>query len=170
MGAITKEQVRRIYALGAEAGILESGNKDDDLHAVVRRVTNKDSVTSLTEKEFYQVEKELLPLLKGKSRRQPIPPSVRDDATPPGRMGKEQQSKAWALMYQLIELDTAKSKATAGERMVGAIKAILDVDARIEEPFKWLSRENGHTLIEKLKRYVRSAERRKERGDGNRST
>ncbi len=169
MGAITKEQVRRIYALGAAAGVLESGNKDDNLHAIVMRVTGKGSVKDLSDGDFYNVERELLPLLQGKSRRAPLPPAATDN-TPAGRMNKAQQRLAWRYIYRLIELDDKKSKATAGERMVGVIKKELLVDATVEEPFRWLTPYTGGQLIEKLKRYVASAERRKERSDGNRST
>jgi hemoglobin-like flavoprotein len=157
MGGITKEQVRSIYALGSAAGILESGNKDDSLHALVRRVTGKDTVSSLTAEEYEKVKHELLPLLKYRNHKPAVP------AYAPGMMNKAQQSLAWRYIYRLRELDqdTDAHAATVGERMVGAIKKVLGVDAKVESPFKWLSQEQGGALIEQLKRYVRSAERRK---------
>lgn len=168
MAAITKQQIRRVYALGAAAGILESGNQDDNLHVVVRRISGKDSVSSLTGEEFIDVERELLSLTKLANRKPlaPPPPKTSFSAAdaPPGMMNKKQQRKAWALIYDLIELDHT-SKADAGKRMCGAIKKILGVDARLERPFEWITFAQGIDLIEKLKRYVSSATyRAKKRG------
>ncbi len=168
MAAISKEQVRRVYALGAGAGVLESGNKDDSLHAMVRRITGKESVSAMTAAEFKEVERELLSLMQYKNHPQPIKPkTIKSAAVSPGMMNMAQQSKAWKLIYMLIDMDTHKSKATAGERMVGAIKSILGVDAKVESPFQWVSFEQGFKLIEKLKQYVSSAEaRERKRGSG----
>ena len=168
MGAITKEQVRRVYALGAAAGSLESGNKNDALHAMIAVITGKDSVSDLTEKEFEEVQKELLAKIKLGKRTLPPPAARRNGkTTAPGMMNAEQQGKAWRCIYRLKELDVGGSSATAGQRMVGAIKKVLGVEARVEDPFKWITQEQGATLIEQLKRYVRSAEaREKKRGSG----
>lgn len=165
MGAITKEQVRRIYALGAAAGILESGNKNDTLHALVDAVTGKASIRSLTEREFEQVQQELLGKIRLGNRQEPLKPRKKGKETAPGMMNAEQQGKAWRLIYRLKELD-ADSTATAGQRMVGAIKKVLGVDARVENPFGWLTQDQGASLIEQLKRYVRSAEAREKKGVG----
>ena len=166
MGAITKEQVRRVYALGAAAGMVESGSHDDALHAMIAVLTGKDSVSSLTEKEFEAAQRELLEKIKLGKRNLP-PPRKKGKETAPGMMNAEQQGKAWRFIYRLKELDVGGSSATAGQRMVGAIKKVLGVEARVEDPFKWISQEQGATLIEQLKRYVRSAEaREKKRGSG----
>ncbi len=157
MAAITKEQVRRIYALGSAAGILEPGNKDDLLHALVKRLTGKDSVSCLTAAEFKKVERELLPLLQYKNRKEPLKPKA---GTAPGMMNKAQQALAWRLVYKLKELDIEVSTATVGERMVGAIKKILDVDATVDDPFRWITQEQGSKLIVNLKWYVAAAQYR----------
>ena len=80
----------------------------------------------------------------------------------------EQQSLAWRLMYRLQELDEKPklhedgSPVTVGERMAGAIEKILGISAMAgKDVFKWVSFENGSKLIEYLKRYVRSAERKR---------
>ena len=168
MGAITKEQIRRIYALGAAAGSLEPGNKNDALHAMIAVITGKDAVSRLTDKEFEAVQKELLSKIKYSNREQPLKSRKKDTRrdTAPGMMNADQQGKAWRLIYRLRELDTG-STATAGQRMVGAIRKALGVDARIENPFQWITQDQGAALIEQLKRYVRSAEARdKKRGSG----
>ena len=159
MAMISNEQVRRVYALGSAAGILESGNKDDNLHALVKRVTGRSSVKDMTYPEFLRVEKELLPMLQGKHRA-PAPPPPPKPAAAPGMMNAAQQKLAWKLVYRLRDMDENRSRATVGERMVGAIKKALNVDADIKEPFKWISAGAGGMLIEELKRYVRSAEAR----------
>lgn len=168
MGVITKEQVRRIYALGAAAGMVESGSHDDTLHAMVAVITGKDKVSGLTEKEFEAVQRELLSKIRYSNRTEPLKSRKKDNqrATAPGMMNAEQQGKAWKLIYILRDMDTG-STATAGQRMVGAIKKILGVDARLENPFGWLTQAQGAALIDQLKRYVRSAEaRQKKRGSG----
>lgn len=86
-------------------------------------------------------------------------------------MTAEQQKLAWRLMYRLQELDV-KPKLhengqpyTVGERMAGAIQTILGTTAIPgKDIFKWVSFEDGTKLIEGLKRYVRSAERKAEKG------
>lgn len=49
---MTKQQIQRIYAMGAVLGILESGNKRDNLHLLVESITGKDSISSLTQEEI----------------------------------------------------------------------------------------------------------------------
>lgn len=167
MAAITKDQVRRIYALGAAAGMVTSGSHDDALHAMIAVMTNKDSVSSLTDKEFEEAQRELLAKIKLGNRTLPPPAARRNGKeTAPGMMNAEQQGKAWRYIYRLKELDVASS-ATAGQRMVGAIRKVLSVEARVDDPFKWVTFDQGAALIEQLKRYVRSAEARdKKRGSG----
>lgn len=69
-----------------------------------------------------------------------------------------QQSYCWSMIYRLSELEPRK--ATEGERMCGAIKKILSVTAVPEDPFKWVTFDQGRDLIEGLKRYVNTAERK----------
>ena len=44
MADINAQQIRKIYAIGNALGIVERGNEDDDLHALVSALTGKDSV------------------------------------------------------------------------------------------------------------------------------
>lgn len=159
MATIAKDQTRRIYALGALTGLLESGNKEDALHDFVHLVTGKTSITSLNQTQARQVIAELGKLPR-KAKRQPK--AAPTDA--PGKMSFAQQRKAWALMYDLIKLDP--SAATPAERMAGAIKRSVGVDVAVnglgfsENPFAWLTAAQGHQLIETLKRYVASVKRK----------
>lgn len=77
-------------------------------------------------------------------------------------MSREQIGKAWHLIYQLTEVSGEKN-VPAGNRMVGAIKKICEIDAELEDPFRWLTAEKGHQLIEGLKRYLKSAKAKEKR-------
>ena len=160
MASITKSEIQRIYALGSGVGILESGNKDDDLHALVYSQTGKRSVSALTSAEFSIVERELMKLMRFPNRPAPLKKKTRKKADDdvPGMMTKKQKGLAWRFIYRLCELDSRA--ATPGERMCGAIRKILSVDASIEAPMRWVNFDEGALLIEQLKRYVRSAERK----------
>lgn len=151
MAAISKEQIKRIYALGAGAGVLRSGDKDDELHALVYELTGKTSISSLTSSEFSTVEKRLLKCMKFSKQR---------NFTSPGKMTQAQQKHAWKLLYELISHDKTPHSSTAGERMIGIIKKVTGVDARPKRPFEWLSQKQGSNIIETLKRYISSAEKR----------
>ena len=165
---ITKEQIKRIYALGAGVGILESNNKDDNLHSLVLTQTGKASVSELTDAEFKKVEQSLMMLMRGGSRitrKAPLKSNHEKLENKPGMINKQQQNLAWRYIYRLIELDT-RSGSTAGDRMRGAIKKILNIDASGADPFVWVTFEDGQKLIEVLKKYVLSAERKVKRMGG----
>lgn len=46
------QQTQRIYAMAARLGVLESGNKNDMLHTIVYRLTQKESIRTLDENEY----------------------------------------------------------------------------------------------------------------------
>lgn len=48
MAAINAQQIKKIYAIGNALGIVERGNDEDDLHAMVSAMTGKDSIKALT--------------------------------------------------------------------------------------------------------------------------
>ena len=148
MGAITKEQISKLYALAARAGLVESGNKDDDFHQLVYAITKKLSVRKLTEIDYKNVRNRLLNDLSAKKE---------DTAD---RMSSGQIKKAWSLMYQIMEHSPSEEGKTAGERMCGAVKKILNIDADVKNPFAWISAEQGNKLIEMLKRYLRTAKKK----------
>lgn len=162
MAAITKEQIKRIYALGSGIGILERGSKDDNLHALVYSITGKSSISELTNTEFTEIEREMLKRMRYSNHPAPLKSSNQGKSPEvPGMMTASQQSLAWRLIYRLCELNN--TSAVPGERMRGAIKKILDIDASLEAPMKWINFDDGSKLIEQLKRYVRSAEAREKK-------
>ena len=122
MAAINAQQIRKIYSIGNALGIVERGNEDDDLHALVSALTGKDSVKSLTYAEAQAVITDLqkrqgaAPLPRHKPKTHPERPGGATDG---------QQRKVWALMYQLAKADKEPSTASLGERLCGIIRKEL---------------------------------------------
>lgn len=162
---MTIQERKSIFAFCRELGI-----NDEDRHTLTFGLTGKESLTELNASETKAVIHELMERMKLQNRAAPPEPRKVSKEKPravPGMMTAEQQSLAWRLVYRLQELDTAPNKATVAERMCGAIKKELGITAVPgANIFKWVSFEDGSNLIEKLKRYVRSAERRLERRTG----
>ena len=147
-----KEVTKRLYAIAAKLGLVEGG--EDAFHQIVYRVTGKEHVSDLNEAEGKVVERELF-RMKGQAQRKP---KQREEV--PGMMTDAQQRYAWRMIYRLIELDGGEEGAAPGERLAGAVRKTLGITASTKEPLKWVSREDGSKLIEALKRYVKSAEKK----------
>ncbi len=143
---------KRLYALASGLGLVERSNKDDPFHQLVYGLTGKEHVNDLTPKEAKSVEKELLERMRLKNF--------------PNRISIPQQSLVWRLIYRLCELEPTAARPV--ERLIGAIKKILNTSAAESDPFYWVKADDAEKLIETLKRYVRTAERRSEKkaGDG----
>lgn len=157
---ITKSQIQNLYAIASKIGILENGNKEDNFHSVVYRLTGKKSVSRLNNVEFYKV-KDYLINLQGNSSKSKF---AEDKKKKPKKYEKRetfcitdaQIRKIWSLMYELEKL--SPSKASVGNRLKGIIKRQLKIDISIKEPFIWLTSKDGYNLIEILKKYVASKE------------
>lgn len=144
------------------------GMSEDDRRALIYSVTGKESTKELTGSQTEDVISEL----RKRCGSVPAPPEKRNPKaykpTVAGMMTTEQQSLAWRYIYRLRELDEKPvlhedgKPYTVGERMAGAIHKICGITAKPgENIFRWVSFEDGAKLIEGLKRYVQSAERRK---------
>lgn len=157
------QQTQRIYAMVARLGVLESGNKNDMLHTIVYRLTQKESIRSLDENEYKTVVSELAERLKLQNLTEPPKPYKKKKYEDSGRgkMSDGQRRKVWQLMYQLEKYDTEPTTAKLGDRLCGIIKKELKIDCTSKQPFRWLTYNQGVTLIEKLKKYIDSAQRRK---------
>ena len=158
---MTAQERRSIFAFCRELGM-----SDDDRHSLIYSITGKESTTELTPGETKSVIHELTERLKLKNRSEPLHTRKPKTYNAPvaGMMTPEQQSLAWRLVYRLKELDSSPKSASAGERMAGAIKKELGITTVPgKDIFRWVSFDDGSKLIEKLKMYVRSAERRAER-------
>lgn len=163
----TKEQIKRIYGLGAGLGIVGK-NRDDALHELVYSCTGKDSVKELDDTDFRRVEGELLTRMRYSNPHHPKhkTKSKSKELGNDGMATKEQQALCWRFCYRLKELDPNPNSADVGDRLVGAIEKILGITATKKQPFIWVNQEQCSKLIEQLKRYVNTAERRaKRQGD-----
>lgn len=151
-------EANKLYAKAAVLGMVDHGSHEDAFHQLVFGLTGKESVKELTEKEFRKVENELnLRLRSHKSEPKQKPQEV------PGMMTAAQRNMAWRLMYTLVAL--SPSKASEGKRMAGAVKKILGITSSPKEPLMWVTREDGSRLIDTLKRYVRTAQKKKVKQD-----
>ena len=162
MRTIEQFQIRKIYAIGNALGIVHSGVGDDELHTLISGVTGKESIKKLTYQEACKVITRLEEL-QGKS----VSPKRRMRHTAkhhekPGGVTAGQQKKVWALMYELKKHDKNPNDVLLGDRLCAVIKKELHTDATAKNPFIWLDFEQGNKLIEILKRYVASTEKKGE--------
>lgn len=166
MAQIEKSQIKDIHVLGASMGMVERGNRDDDLHQLIAGITGKVSTTELTKAEAAQVLAELRNRMRLGSLTQEVAPVARPRRyqETPGGITEGQQRKAWWLMYQLRDLDATPSTATLGERLAGIIKKELGVDATPKEPFRWLDHTQGGKLLNVLDKYVANTAKKRARG------
>lgn len=142
------KMTRKLYAIAAELNLLERGNPEDPFHQIVYRITGKEHVSRLNQKEEKAVLAELLEYKEIEENPQKISPAHR--------------RKVWALIYELCRVDP--SDAEAGERLCGAIEKILNTSSFRRKPFRWVKERDADKLIETLKRYVKSAERKAKNG------
>lgn len=165
MRTIDPYQMKKIYAIANALGIKGSGH-DDELHMLVAGVTGKDSIKSLTYQEAGAVMKRLEELQgaaappKAENRR------PKEHASRPGGVTSGQQRKIWALMYELKKYDAVPNDVSLGDRLCKILKKEMHVDAVARTPFVWLTYTQGNTLIEILKGYVASAQRKGGAGNG----
>lgn len=153
---------KRLYALAAGLGMVERNGKEDAFHQLVYGVTGKEHVSELTEAEAFSVQRALQERMKMRNRTTPLKKCSKEKKNVPGMMTVAQQKKAWSLVYRLDEIEPKNVPVV--ERLLGAIEKILGITASKDEPFRWVNFDDGTRLIEQLKRYVRSAERKAAKG------
>lgn len=158
MAATTK----KLYAMAAALGLLERGSKEDAFHQLVFGITGKSHVSELTAVEANAVQRELQSRLRSAAPNVTKKRSRKKDV--PGMMTSAQQKKAWSLIYRLDEIEPKEVPEV--ERLLGAIEKVLGITASKSDPFRWINFDDGMKLIEQLKRYVRSAERKAARAGG----
>ncbi len=146
----------RLYALASGLGMVERGNKEDAFHQLVYGITGKEHVSELTTSEANAVQHELQERMKMKNHDRPLKKRSKKEVQ--GMMTYPQQKLAWRYIYRLAELEP--TEAGVCDRLIGAIQKILGITVSRTDPFKWINFDDGTRLIEQLKRYVRSAERK----------
>lgn len=147
----------RLYALASGLGMVERNNKEDAFHQLVYGMTGKEHVSDLTASEAKTIQKELQDRMRLRNIKAPLKHNNKKKDVP-GMMTASQQKKAWSLVYRLNEIEPKDVPVI--ERLLGAIEKILGITASKTDPFRWINFDDGTKLIEQLKRYVRSAERK----------
>ena len=135
---------RKLYATAAELNLLERGNPEDPFHQIVYRITGKEHVSELNQKEEKAVLKELL--------------EYKEIEENPQAISYLHRKKVWALIYKLCELDP--SDAEPADRLIGVIGKVLNMSATKSDPFLWVKKRDADKLIETLKGYIKTAERK----------
>lgn len=158
MAATTK----KLYAMAAALGLLERGSKEDAFHQLVYGLTSKEHVSELSAAEANAVHRELQRRLRSAAPNVTKKRSRKKDV--PGMMTSAQQKKAWSLIYRLDDIEPKEVPEV--ERLLGAIEKVLGITASKSDPFRWINFDDGTKLIEQLKRYVRSAERKAAKAGG----
>ncbi len=165
MRKIDAYQMKKIYAIGNALGIKGSGH-DDELHTLVAGVTGKDSIKSLTYQEAGAVMKRLEELQGAAVSPELTNRRTKKYESRPGGVTPGQQGKIWKLMYELKKYDAVPNDVSLGDRLCKILKKEMHVDAVARTPFIWLTYTQGNHLIEILKGYVASAQRKGGAGNG----
>ena len=152
MSAATKKQIRCIYVIAAKCGLVERGNKEDNLHTLVYRLTEKESISELTEEQAAAV-----------IRRLKDEEANAAHAEAKAYISEAQIKKIFGLTYELAALSPSEAKVK--DRLCGIISKELGIKVNPRSDiFKGFSERQGAKLIDALKRYVGSAKRK---GAGN---
>lgn len=149
-----KEQIRRIYALGAAAGLLDrSAGNDDNLHLWIKQFSLKDHISELTEQ---QADFIIRRLEEYRAQVAPLPELVTG----------EQQSLCFKLMYRIADISPSDIKPR--ERLRGVIAKVTGRDIRPDgDIFHGVTRAEGSEIIELLKRILRSEQAKIKRSGAN---
>ena len=150
----TKEQIRRIYALGAAAGLLDrSAGNDDNLHLWIKQFSLKDHISELTEQQADFIIRRL------EEYRSQVAPK-------PELVTEEQKSLCFKLMYRIADISPSESKPR--ERLRGVISKVTGRDICPNgDIFHRVTRVEGSKIIELLKRILRSEQNKLKRSGKN---
>ncbi|MBP1544342.1 MAG: hypothetical protein J6A16_09620 [Oscillospiraceae bacterium] len=152
----TKEQKKKIYALGAICELLDSSRGiEDDLHLWIRQYApDKEHISDLSDEQAdFIIER-----LKDYSKHL-------KDLKAATRMSEAQKNLSFHLMYQLAEI--SPSSVSVRDRLAGVIANATGRKVRTNGGiFAGCSAEDGRNIIETLKRYI-TTEQRKKRSDKN---
>lgn len=150
---------KRLYTLANGLGLVEDGSKEDPFHQLVYGITGKEHVSELTAAEARAVQAELQERMRLKNHDKPLK-KKKEKESKPDMMTVPMKNYAKFLAHRLEELDEKTPSVPAGFRLAGAVRKVLGITASDEDPLKWVHFQDGMKLIEQLKRYVRSAERK----------
>lgn len=146
MKAVETWQKRKIYAIAGALNFVDKNDKENDiLHMIVYNMTCKSSVKDLT----YNQANQVIDYLK-----------QQQDKSLTEKMSEGQKKKVFSLMYQLKDLDSEPNFTPIGERLAGIIERQFKVRSTPKYLFTNLDKDDGNKLIEILKNYIGTAERK----------
>ncbi len=146
MRAVENWQKKKIYAIAGALKFVDKTDKENDiLHMIIFNMTNKESVKDLT----YNQANKVIDYLK-----------QQQDKSLVENMSEGQKKKVFSLMYQLKDLDGEPNIIPIGERLSGIIERQFKVRSTPKYLFTNLSKDDGNKLIEILKNYIGTAERK----------
>ncbi len=145
---ITKDQIKVIYTLGNELGIVDRMVSRDSLHEMIESMTGKSHISDLSSMQANSVITRLKSSMRGFERHKKQTP--KKDV--PGMASAKQKSKIWRLMYELQSYDTVQYAASLNDRLRGFLKRYAGID-----DMRFLSAEQAWRVIEGLKGAVESA-------------
>lgn len=139
-------QKKKIYAIANALNYVDTQDKENDiLHILLWQHAKKESVKELS----YAEANEIISYLSAQQGRY-----TKDQMT------QGQIKKVWSLMYDLKDADSEVNATPIGERLAGIIRRQFNVRSSPQRLFTMLTSEDGNTLIEVMKHYVATAERR----------
>lgn len=139
-------QTKKIYAIANALGFVDRTDKENDvLHMIIHSQTGKTSTKDLTYREANVIIAYL---------------EKQQNQTVHEIMSQGQKKKCWQLMYELQSLDREPNTTPVGERLAGIIERQFKVKSTPQRIFNHLSKDEGNQLIEILKNYIKTAERR----------
>lgn len=139
-------QTKKIYAIANALGFVDRTDKENDvLHMIIHSQTGKTSTKDLTYREANAIIAYL---------------EKQQNQTVHEVMSQGQKKKCWQLMYELQSLDVEPNLTPVGERLAGIIERQFKVKSTPQRIFNHLSKDDGNQLIEILKNYIKTAERR----------
>jgi hypothetical protein len=126
----TKEQIRRIYALGAAAGLLDrSAGNDDNLHLWIKQFSLKDHISELTEQQADFIIKRLE---EYRSQVAPLPEIITE----------EQKSMCFKLMYRIADISPSEIKPREGNQVTSVSPYLIAKDSALAKELYEIDRKD----------------------------
>lgn len=145
MKMISKAEIRKLYAVASNCGLV-GRDHDDDLHIIIYNKFKRESVTDLTKKEYIETLDYIYNLTNHSIN---------------GMITSKQKKYVMGLMQQLVEINP--SSATLEERLARIVHKHLGNTAIPQEPLIWVTKKQAQVLIVILKDYIEYEKKKNER-------
>lgn len=136
MKMISKNEIRKLYAVASGLGLV-GRDHDDDLHLIIYNMFKKESVKDLTENQYKKVLRYLDNLT---------------NSTKNGMITSKQKQYVNTLMQKLAKI--SPSKVPINDRLAGIVHKHLNMTAIPQNPLIWVTKKQAQKLIVVLKDYI----------------